>query len=886
MQDIDSRMNYKDLYERYIKFTSITGDRAMALCPFHDEKEPSFNVSLATGQYKCFSCEASGNIYGFLQECPSIRMTKREAYRTVREAAGLTVVDGGKKGTKGSGKKPVDSSPYLLEEYAAEKKLSVDFLKTLGVRSGKRNGVPRVLIPYMTETGETAATRIRGSSGSGDKFRWSTGAKLIPYGLWMLPEYRDGDVKKLVIVEGESDAHTLWQHGIPALGIPGAATFKKEWVPYLEGFDLYLHEEPDDAGKAFVEKICTNLLSADWQGQVFRVQLQGQKDPSELHCQDPDKFPGLWEKAIESAQELDLTESAVKPVEVREGLERRIPDGYRCDDNGIYVLKEEGAVSICYTPLWIERKLKSMEDGTEKLELGWKDDGEDRTRIIPREWLAASQSIIQLSKWGIFVTSNNAKMLIDYIYEAENTNRDLIPTVRCSEKLGWVSTTAFLPTHPDKYEIAPLAGFAGILSGYAKSGVFDSWTEVARIVRDSNRPAMRLYFAGAFAAPLLRILGERTFLLHLWGESEAGKTAAGYAALSVWGDPERLRRHFNSTRVAMERVAGFTNDLPFFVDEKQASTDPRVADSIAYMLVLSKGKGRGAKDGAMQEETEWVNVVLTTGEERLTGDKSKQGVFTRIMDLECPSQGPEQTKEVKRIYEITKEHYGYAGEAFIDKLIGEDWKGLRAKHEELVASLEQEAEGAVSTHIGALAALLIADYLSSMWVFGLTEEKAKAEMQALKEQVLETNPLATKESTRLAPRAIAEIRDWTTINQRKFLYIKDLLDEEEEESVESTQSYEVLGYQDDYYYYIVPSALRDFLEKNNFSPSAVQGQLAKLGVIEAALYSRKGKTKARFSKSKKIKGESYRLTFIRKSALFDDERTEGAGTGDTEEDIF
>jgi hypothetical protein len=884
MQDIDSRMNYKDLYERYINFANIAGDRGMALCPFHSEKEPSFNVSLSTGRYNCFSCKAKGNIYDFLQECPSIKMSKRDAYRTVREAAGLTVMDGGKKAPRGSGKKPVDGSPYLLEDYAAEKKLSVEFLKTLGVRSGKRNGVPRVLIPYMTETGETAATRIRGGSGAGDKFRWSAGAKLIPYGLWLLPQHRENEVKRLVLIEGESDSHTLWQHDIPSLGIPGAATFKKEWVPYLEGFNLYLFEEPDDAGKVFVEKVCTNLLSADWQGQVFRVRLQGHKDPSELHCQYPDKFLELWEKAIESAQELDLTESAVKPVEVREGLERRTPDGYRCDDNGIYILKEEGAVSICYTPLWIERKLKSLEDGTEKLELGWKDDGESKARIIPREWLAASQSIIQLSKWGIFVTSNNAKMLIDYIYEAENTNRDLIPTVRCTEKLGWVSTKAFLPTHPDKYEIAPLSGFIGILSGYTKSGIFEGWAEVARIVRDDARPAMRLYFAGAFAAPLLRMLGERTFLLHLWGESEAGKTAVGYAALSVWGDPEKLRRHFNSTRVAMERVAGFTNDLPLFVDEKQASTDPRVADSIAYMLVLSKGKGRGAKDGAMQEEIEWVNVVLTTGEERLTGDKSKQGVFTRVIDLECPSEGPEQTKEVKGIYEITKEHYGHAGEMFIGKLIEEDWKELRAKHDELVTSLEQEVKGAVSTHVGAFAALLLADYLSSMWVFGLSEKDAKTEMEALKTKVLEANPLATKESTRLAPRAMAEIRDWLTINQRKIMFIRELTDEDGERA--ENPSYEVLGYQDDYYYYIVPSALRDFLEKNNFSPSAVQEQLAKSGVIEAA-YEEGKRNRARFSKPKKIKGELYRLTFMRKSMLFDNKKTEGApGLWSAEEDIF
>lgn len=883
MQNIDSKMNYQELYERHIKFTSITGDRAMALCPFHNEKEPSFNVSLSTGQYKCFSCEAKGNIYDFLQECPTIKMSKKDAYRTVREAAGLTVVDGGKKGSKSKSSDNSGASPYFLEDYAAEKKLSIDLLKAFGVRSGKRNGVPRVLVPYMSETGETVATRIRGNSGAGDKFRWSTGAKLIPYGLWRLPEYKEGGVKDIVIVEGESDSHTLWQHEIPALGIPGAATFKKEWVPYLEGFDLYIFEEPDTAGGTFVEKICTNLLSSDWQGRVFRIKLSDYKDPNEMHCADPDKFNGYWENVMASAQELDIADSAVKPVEVREGLERRTPDGYRCDDNGIYVLKEEGAVSICYTPIWIERRLKALEDGTEKLELGWKDDGESKARVIPREWLASSQSIVQLSKWGIFVTSNNAKMLIDYIYEAENTNRDLIPLVRCVEKLGWVSTKAFLPTHPDKYEITPLSGFGNILSGYTKSGVCEEWEKVSEIVRSKEKPAMRLFFAGAFAAPLLRILGERTFLLHLWGESEAGKTAVGYAALSVWGDPERLRRHFNSTRVAMERVAGFTNDLPFFVDEKQASVDPRVADSIAYMLVLSKGKGRGGKDGAMQEEIEWTNVVLTTGEERLTNDKSKQGVFTRIIDLECPAGSEEQTKNAKRLYEITKEHYGHAGEVFIERLIIESWDGLKLKHKELADKIERAAKDAVSTHVGALAALLLADYLSSMWVFGLSESGAKKEMEALMNAIIGSNTLATKESTRLAPRATQEIRDWLTINQKKFPFLKDSVYDDEEKPAE-TPSYEILGYQDESYYYIVPSALRDFLEKNNFSSSATQEQLAKSGVIDA--YTETGKrNRIRYSKVKKIQGELLRLVHVRKTMLL--EYKDIAGEDESaEEDIF
>jgi hypothetical protein len=161
-----------------------------------------------------------------------------------------------------------------------------------------------------------------------------------------------------------------------------------------------------------------------------------------------------------------------------------------------------------------------------------------------------------------------------------------------------------------------------------------------------------------------------------------------------------------------------------------------------------------------------------------------------------------------------------------------------------------------------LAALFLADYLSSVWVFGYSEKDAKAETEILMHRILNTSALVTKESTRLAPRAIGEIGDWLTINQRKVLRIEDLGREEDGQ----VMSYEVLGYQDDYYYYLVPSALRDFLEKNNFSALAVQEQLAKMGIIEVSSEAGK-RQRTRFSKPKKINGELYRLIFIRKSAL-------------------
>ena len=65
------------------------------------------------------------------------------------------------------------------------------------------------------------------------------------YGLWRLEKIRKAGY--VVLVEGESDAQTLWYHKLPALGISGASDWKSEWSSHLEGVErIYAVIEPDE----------------------------------------------------------------------------------------------------------------------------------------------------------------------------------------------------------------------------------------------------------------------------------------------------------------------------------------------------------------------------------------------------------------------------------------------------------------------------------------------------------------------------------------------------------------------------------------------------------------------------------------------------------------
>src|SRR3954468_2331671 len=67
IQSLLGRADIVDVVDRYVKLKKA-GANYQALCPFHNEKTPSFSVSPPKQFYHCFGCGAHGNAIGFLME--------------------------------------------------------------------------------------------------------------------------------------------------------------------------------------------------------------------------------------------------------------------------------------------------------------------------------------------------------------------------------------------------------------------------------------------------------------------------------------------------------------------------------------------------------------------------------------------------------------------------------------------------------------------------------------------------------------------------------------------------------------------------------------------------------------------------------------------------
>ena len=86
IDELRSRLSLSDLVGRRVKLVP-KGGRLAGLCPFHNEKTPSFYVNDSEGFYHCFGCGANGDMITWLRETDGLEFI--EAVRQLSEMAGL-----------------------------------------------------------------------------------------------------------------------------------------------------------------------------------------------------------------------------------------------------------------------------------------------------------------------------------------------------------------------------------------------------------------------------------------------------------------------------------------------------------------------------------------------------------------------------------------------------------------------------------------------------------------------------------------------------------------------------------------------------------------------------------------------------------------------------
>lgn len=759
--NLDQVVDYRAEYTAVIQKYKITGDNLVGLCPFHQDRNDSFSVDLKTGKWHCFAEDEGGNFVTFWAKYQGI--DTKEAYKEILARYGITPEhERQAQQTNASG-----LGSYTLERYSFDKRLPADFLRdTCRVDTGRdRDGTEYLRMPYFFEDGKEAAIRKRYAK---KEFRWMRGSKgkICLYGEWRLPGIRKAGYA--VLVEGESDTQTLWYLGIPAIGIAGASMFKDHQTMGLQDLKLYIHKEPDGGGDTFYRKLTHALAETGFSGEVYvwSCQSLGKKDPSDVYlAHGKEEAAKLIREALKRAKAVDLeAEMREEPI-TGAPLSLRTPEGWLFSDKGISWIdpKTHTPANVCRTPILLTQRLKSLETGDEKMEVAFKRDGEWQRAIYPRSVIFSSRSITTLADLGCTITSENSKNVVKFLGALESENIDIIPKNDATSTFGWQPGRRFIPGHDEGITLDIDPSQRGMAAAYCQNGTMERWIE--HMAPHRSREKFRFILAASFAAPLLRIVKQRIFFVYNWGGSKGGKTAALKAALSAWGDPERLMVNFNATQVGLERTAAFYCDLPLGIDERQlAGNNQGALEKIVYMIASGTGKIRGAKSGGIQTVHQWRTVALATGEEPLSTETSQTGVSTRVLEI---YGGPfDNEQDAALMHQQAAMDCGWAGPAFIEHILQMDEREIVERYEDMQRYIRETSQGKNGSHIAGIAAVALADSLIDEWFFGGNPRESVAEAKRMAASILINQVEAN--TTDVNENAVQFIVDWVLANRSYF----------------------------------------------------------------------------------------------------------------------
>ncbi len=319
----------------YVRLRRV-GNRYSGLCPFHNEKTPSFSISQEHQYFRCFGCDAKGDVFKFVEMIEGL--TFWEALKKLADQHGIALpkqsqasdedtkqraalyemheiaLEQFRKNLAGAGGAPVRA--YLAKRGVAEssiEKFAIGFAEGSGralLRVLEQRGFKppqleisglvakrddgsfydrfrnRLIFPIQNESGKTIAFGGRAMDAE-EKAKYLNSPETKIYRkshvLYNLNRAKETAMKadRIVLVEGYMDVIGAWQAGVTEVVASCGTALTTEQIRAMKRHsqNLHLNFDPDTAGANAAERSIRLLL--DENVRVRIVELEGGLDPDE-----------------------------------------------------------------------------------------------------------------------------------------------------------------------------------------------------------------------------------------------------------------------------------------------------------------------------------------------------------------------------------------------------------------------------------------------------------------------------------------------------------------------------------------------------------------------------------------------------------------------------
>ena len=332
LDDVKSSNDIVDVISQYIGLKR-SGRNYFGLCPFHNEKSPSFSVSPDKQIFHCFGCGVGGNVITFISKIEGIGF--KESIEVLAERANIKLpsidnsIDSKKEELKAKvykvnnftaeyyHKKLYEPSSKIAQDYVKKRKLNNETLQSYKIGfSGKFDELYQVLKKEGFNDEEILESGLVNKNDNGkyiDRYRnrlmipiFDERNRVIAFGGRVLddskPKYinspenivyskgrhlfglnvaKKDHPKRLLIVEGYMDAISLHQRGITDVvaSLGTALTTSQGWLLRRNCEQVILGFDSDGAGQTAIMRAMEVMQNMGCDMRV--LQMTGAKDPDE-----------------------------------------------------------------------------------------------------------------------------------------------------------------------------------------------------------------------------------------------------------------------------------------------------------------------------------------------------------------------------------------------------------------------------------------------------------------------------------------------------------------------------------------------------------------------------------------------------------------------------
>ena len=350
IEEVRQSNDIVDVVSQYMNLKR-SGRNYFGLCPFHNEKSPSFSVSPDKQIFHCFGCGVGGNVISFIMKIEGINFVEAVQMLAERVNIQLPTLNNSGDSIKEELKAKVykvneftaqfyhknlySSNAKIAQEYVKKRKLTNETLEAFQIGfSGKFNELYTELKKQGFEDREILESGLVNKNDNGkyiDRYRnrlmfpiCDVRGRVIAFGGRVLddskPKYINSpenvvyskgrnlfglnvakkvDLKKLLIVEGYMDVISLHQRGIKNVVAPlgTALTSQQGFLLRKNAEQIILSFDADEAG--LNAKIRAIDILQNMGCDIRVLQMEGAKDPDEYIIKYGNaRFQNLIEKAI------------------------------------------------------------------------------------------------------------------------------------------------------------------------------------------------------------------------------------------------------------------------------------------------------------------------------------------------------------------------------------------------------------------------------------------------------------------------------------------------------------------------------------------------------------------------------------------------------------